>query len=275
MRIISDEHDYYDTALSYGIDPNIKFIRKEEEWDIHNIPNDIKEIISPLLEIVKNMPTELLLNTNSTKQINRYLYLRNTIQFYPVIVGFCGKIHIGLYSTKTNNTIASKRISGQTYYDLQTFVEKYPEEHLKESKTTREDLNDILNKKERHLGFGRMTLTYDNWSKIKEAENKNYDDIFIKLKTPIFTLIDWGRTNINFKINSNLKKFMFFQIKDSTQAFQDISMYLGNQLALENDPIPLNVSDKEMLYKKGFDDMSFKRHKDDPKMPSYNKKKKG
>lgn len=46
-------------------------------------------------------------------------------------------------------------------------------------------------------------------------------------------------------------------------------MYLGNQLARQNDP-PAEISDEIMRDEKGFDEWSFRRHKEED--PKYLKK---
>lgn len=57
--------------------------------------------------------------------------------------------------------------------------------------------------------------------------------------------------------NDSLKDLDFFRVFDTYTAFQEIAMYLGSQ-AQPNNPIP-NVSDRDMVVAKGFDQFSFRK----------------
>jgi hypothetical protein len=266
MRIIGKRRDYYDTALSYGIDLNLVYVRKEEEWEASRVkndkfPSDTKTIIKPLIDILNRMPNYIY--EISSRRINPSIV--------PFIVGFCGKIHLGLYHQSSAYYTIKDKANGKAYYDTYDMISKIPEKVLEHQRFSRSELAEKLNSKippKTDLTFRpHLRFTHDYWKKIKEeVENKRFDDIFIKFNTPIFSLVDYGdRNNYRFTINPNLEFWSFVQVKYPTQCFQEISMYLGNQLALQQDPVPLNVSDSDMIHKKGFDKWSFRRHKDDPK----------
>lgn len=67
-----------------------------------------------------------------------------------------------------------------------------------------------------------------------------------------------------------LKADEFQKIKGPAETFQQISTYLGNQLARQPDPSS-TISDEILRDEKGFDKWSFRRHKEEDKK---NRKKK-
>lgn len=54
-------------------------------------------------------------------------------------------------------------------------------------------------------------------------------------------------------------------IRNPFSVHQEIATYLGNRLAVQRDPEPV-ITDNLLRYKKGFDEWSFRRHREeDPK----------
>jgi hypothetical protein len=59
------------------------------------------------------------------------------------------------------------------------------------------------------------------------------------------------------EINPNLKSIEFFKIKDAFSTFQEISMFLGNSLIVQNKQS--EISDKDKIGKHGYDKWSFRK----------------
>ncbi len=122
-------------------------------------------------------------------------------------------------------------------------------------------------------------LTHGTWdTAAANVLNKRFDDIFIELAIPAFKVeyIALNRLKSVDKIRCTLNPFLkpdgFQRIKGPAEAFQEISIYLGNQLAHQPDPIA-NISDEVLRDEKGFDEWSFRRHQEEDK--KYKKRKRG
>lgn len=85
-----------------------------------------------------------------------------------------------------------------------------------------------------------------------------HTQIFEEFKCPIF-LYDLSFGNKDIEINLRLNTLGFQKIFNPYQAFQEISMYLGN-MAFPNRIIP-HISDEIMAEAKGFNKFSFRKDK--------------
>ncbi len=265
MRIISKFHDYYDSALSYGIDPNLLYIRTEQEcrfgydsdkgesWK--EIPKDVSpnihEAFKSLWPIFSKIPKSIRYGKTSDDEF----------KISPKIIGFCGKIHLCM------------EIDDVNYFSPQMFVAKYPQETLDRLKIKRNYLKEILDVPQPRWSD---QLTYEGWKKLTdEYEQNTYDSVFIEIGQPIFVIkrdlsSGWRNAVQIIILNPNLRKQNFQIIKSASEAFQEISMYLGNQLVMVKDPKPI-ISDTIMRDKKGFNEWSFKTHSADSGKPRRRK----
>lgn len=258
MRIISNFHDYYDSVLTHGIDPNLLYIRKEQEcrfWlniGLNRQQEIPKEVSSNIYKIFE--PLRIILN-EIPKRIVYGKKFNDEILITSKIIGFCGKIHLCM------------EIDDINYFNPQMIVSKYPQELLDKLNIKRTFLKELLDVP--HSKWSDR-LTYEGWKELTEKwENHTYDSVFIEIGQPIFVIQKHGyRYNSNERIilNPNLRKQNFQIIKSPSEAFQEISMYLGNQLVMIKDPKPI-ISDTIMRDKKGFDKWSFKTHSADSGKP--------
>jgi hypothetical protein len=140
------------------------------------------------------------------------------------IVGFCGKFYPFMRKDEDPNF----------YYSLEDYLEgnNYYRWH-----------------KERVSNF------FNYWDKIS-------DDIFIQLDVPILVVKSfnarWGtiRSRALVELNPRLKGYQFQKIKGGQEAFQEIQMYLTNQLVKTKDPDI--IEDKYRITQHGFDKHSFR-----------------
>lgn len=91
------------------------------------------------------------------------------------------------------------------------------------------------------------------------------DDIFLHEKAPIIA-VDGDLI----RINPNLRKMDFHTIMDPFTAYQELSMFLGNNMAQQLDPVP-KTTDELKAHAHGYDKWSFRTHKEDSK--KYKKRK--
>lgn len=207
MRIISSFKDYYDSGMSFGMDPKLIYVREEKEI---------------LVDKNDKVQKEFLDNHN----LFRHTYHSHNI------LGFCGKVY-PLYSF-------GSRIQCCSYNYL-----------FANSKYER----DFVNSQPSWLPGGQVKGD-ENWGK------KISDDIFRKYNSPIIIAsAPYGYSYLNeitLTINARLKDYQFMKIFDVVSCYQEISMYIGNELAKQEDPI-IKHSDKLKAESHGFDKWSFRK----------------
>lgn len=237
MKIYSKFHDYYDSAMGYGVDDHI-------HW-----------------------------NRNATKIADDvYPNVPNIGSLYPFdikaeihIIKFCGKMYpvVEIYKT-INNQIKSH---GYAYNStdilniLNKIVKKNEVEKVFPKTKTREHW--ILG---RYLHFSQRDI--DTF--FKEYTRKSIGlELFFEYKTPIIiTRRERGYgtdKEHGMFINCELKPYSFQKIIDPFTAYQEIEMFMGGVLGL-NDPETVNIEDKYLSKQKGFNEWSFK------KLPTKRKK---
>lgn len=259
MRIISNFRDYYDSALCYGADPNLLYVRTEQVFkrDLYSrdvkkyFPDDMDDILRPVFSLLTKMPEEITL---SSKRFRKNFKIEITSK----IIGFCGILYPAM------------EIEDVTYYSPQSIIETLPDKVLDSVYMTREKLEELINTKEPWgfgMGWGYNLLSSKSWEKLTlDISSRKYDDVFVGLKSPIFRFEKLvGARFYQLTLNPCLKKDLFQKIKIPTDCFQEISMYVGNQLVTQEDP-KAAISDDVLRDEKGFNKWSFRKHRDDPKM---------
>jgi hypothetical protein len=242
MRIISKFKDYYDIGLSYGIDPNLTFIRETKKidtsYDDKNIPSEFKECLSLMPEIKFK-------DYNSTKHI----------------IGFCGKTYPCISLQKFSHSYFFYSIVELRKYLIQ---KRLNENHLIKNKTLKPYISGYYNVFEIKKLINNNIGGIFNKMSCEEFDNKFYgkriaDDFFRFNNSPIFVLESksFSKT-LTFKINPLLRNYNFSKEIDPYTAFQELSMYIGSNLVKQKDPNP-KFSDELKREIAGFDKWSFKK----------------
>lgn len=163
------------------------------------------------------------------KRIDKKIYFYRTF-----IIGFCGELYLGL---KYRSSIS---------YDT-CFIENF---------INKEEEVSYFNKKWRHsyLSF------YGKFSPLNI--NRNLKKIFYSEKVPYFSLEETyylrsRETVLTFV--PLLKKYKFYKVYDSCSAFQEISMFFGNNLSKERQGNIPTGNDEVLARSKGFDKWSFRK----------------
>lgn len=267
MRIISDFKDYYDSAQGFGTDPNLLYVRKLESFEfvtrfsISNerkarMPRDLDEILRIPLDRVRQLPHSIV------QRIGKFDAKYPEIPIAAKLIGFCGFLHPAI------------EIDGTTFYATDQISSQLSEVYLKRFGIDREALETSLARKAGKRGrwyWGPDPLSHDSWLEVtKDFLGKRFDEIFVALELPAFK-VEYLALNkrlsvdkIRCTLNPFLKADEFQKIKGPAEAFQEISMYLGNQLARQPDPAS-DIPDEIRRDEKGFDKWSFRRHKEEDK----------
>lgn len=236
MRIIGKTRDYYDSVRAFGIDPNCVYIRKREEYDIENINFDFNKLF-----YTKEI------GPNKCFPYNTFIDRYNNDFFHKLyIIGFCGRLYPCFKLTyEYSHNYKSKIYTSYVYNisDIKNFL--------------------ITHKLKRNIEIfenkGRWSeFTEDNINNIfnylKEKE-KECDELFHLERIPTFVL---DVNNKNLVWNEILADYQFYRVVDTFTAFQELAGYISGVLGGQS-PKMVDISNDDMIHKKGFDNMSFKK----------------
>jgi hypothetical protein len=228
MRIVSNFHDYYDGVRGYGSDPRLVYVRETKEIEEPNL-----ETIAPLLYIANKMP---YWNEGSRG-----------------VVAFCGRAFP--FYTYHSATVYSLQ-------ELKKIIRSMPlpSDYLENTKALLESLGNARFRREykyRYLHYyGQLNET--SWNKFtKDMDLSLDDDFFRTLNAPVVLIEPSGR-DCNLVLNPRLNKYNFASQRDPYTAYQELSMFLGNNMATQKDP-EVHISDKLRAENHGFDKWSFRK----------------
>ncbi len=236
MKIISEFQDYYDCIRAYGADPKLLYIRKTSELEKQE-PIDIG--YSP--------PPPPSSSGNS---------------IYRGFIAFCGKAY-PLY-------LAPAMLKWKAFYSFDKLYQ-----HIQErAKTAAADnayhykqyLKEISEPWPWKHYLGEEYLCQESWDRFCKTRKIDIDDAwFRKYKAPVFLYLEkravWRTREANITINPCLKDYNFASQVDPFQAYQQIAMYVGNNLVTQMDPDPY-ISDELRAHSAGFDKWSFRKKKE-------------
>lgn len=260
MRIISKHKDYYDNAAPWGNDDHLTFVRHLKTLgrapiNLHS--SEDKKLAASLRSMigVLNAPRAIRLDSDYPYKDNRF------------IIGFCGKKYIGW------------KIEDKCYYSLPDFFKavdnnKSVNSSLVKGNTAkaRKAKHKAYVKKARELDTTKPNLIYSKWN----PRNHHYpateqgwlrwhetakskllisDDIFRLAGTPV-VLFDMATGS--FTLNPVLKEYDFAKVVDPYRAYQEIEMFLGNNMVSQFDPSS-GRTDNEIRDSKGMDKWSFRK----------------
>lgn len=176
-------------------------------------------------------------------------------EYSLLLIGFCGRTHLCLVKI-------IKKIN-----DANEYLYLYKEDIQNEFEI-------LSKKKDKHYKNSFKNI----WDRY---ENKEYTDVFIKYKTPIFLQYLYGLSYkyddesesviLNFYgdtkftiLNPKLKTIKFFKVKDTYTAFQEIQSFISGVIGNKEKEI-VNITDKDKINQHGFDYKWSFRNPDPPK----------
>ncbi len=231
MRIISKFHDYYDSVQAHGVDPKLIYKREQRTLEV---PRNLWSH-DRVLELARWVPRDRRWGVNGS------------------IILFCGKAH-PVWKCDQSWCMVPERI----------------EQHL-EQRRKRTDLriNEIPPKDAFKGGLkpswweqhepAHCPLTNSGVAKFSKRCNEALIDagVHVEFSAPVLLVTElWSLVTV--QTNPCLKDFEFYKKVEPFTAFQEIAMYLGNELA-QPDIAPQSVGGDDVIARaKGFDDKSFR-----------------
>lgn len=247
MKIISKFHDYYDTSMSFGIDPKLIYFRKQELIDV-----------PPSIKIGYRDEYYLLGGRSFNKSRNTTIYPKFGI------IGFCGIIFPYYYIEirKPHPHMSARTITIDKYcYSMdevdEFMISNFTKNQLREynEKPPKNKIRWYYSKEARY--------SIENMFNFVQTQPKDLVDIFLNNKIPVYHLYTAqpkGKNIPEILSNPRLTDLDFVTVKDPFTAFQDISMYISGVLGTPMMPMP-EMPDDDMRDIKGFDKYSFRKGK--------------
>lgn len=229
MRIHSKFKDYYDTALGFGSDPNVHWVRETLKLDRPELCSSI-------------MIPSMMRREYSQPKFKKFERIPGDESIQPVVILFCGQLYPCMWISVCPYGSETPRIN-TLCHTIDRFEECliiWGSDILKRRSWIRQSL------------VNRTKAYFDQ----RVSENR-IRDIHFEVKSPIVMVTQNDRNQNDVTINPILKTFGFQGIVDPFTAFQEISMYISGVLGSKEVDM-IQISDEDMKYKKGFHDMSFK-----------------
>lgn len=239
MKIVGG-HDYYDSAIQYGIDDTIVFVREKDR------KIDTKD--GPFLERDLN----LVLEDGRGRRVHtdRRNYINSSTRLERISVLFCGKMYNGFHVPAVWGT---KDRYIWSFNEYVKFLEELGLHIPKEQKYTYKGKPDSTN----YLETVKSYFT-------PVAQDGNKDWAITNNVT--IAVLQWGdlfdSKKCWFLNPSNLKSIQFYKVMDAFTAFQEISMWVGGVLAGQGNKM-VEITDNNMKIRKAGHDpkVSFRKAK--------------
>lgn len=237
MRIISKFRDYYDGVRGLGHDDRLTYVRHEEVFDdLKSLPVELAPVVLALEPLVPD-PFGYTVRSARNEEV--------FVQFGLIL--FAGRLH-PVASVRQEPVGGWSRPEPSYMYDfheLKAFVDK--------------------------TGFADQS----GWSwhleatrrRMKSAETffrlGGSEQLMVQaLGANVPCLAYWYRglradPRCRVRVNPNLSRVQFYRRLDAWQAWQELSMFLGNIAA--PDRVPSSVADSDRIAQRGFDKWSFRK----------------
>ena len=253
MIIKSPFKDYYDHCVGYGIDKAVVFDRQTETA----LVGQCRPGHSPLSDAVLDIANQC------SQLIDNLVELRSGY-FSPIVVGFCGRLYVGLKCYVQDG----KQIHLQRINQLRVLLNEAdrmivtPRFHWSERDFADDDIN-----REWSSGSGYFSLasrsgakTLSEWFE-RNAHQMDVDrqDVFFKHNLVSFVYErHLGYRGVSVTLNPVLNDYNFQRRIDGITAFQEISMHVAS-LHSANARQPEPITDELRALSKGFDKRSFRK----------------
>lgn len=225
MKIISKEKDYYDGLMDHSSD------RLNKVW-----VRNSEKVYLPIFRL---------------KEFDlKYFYWGNEINLYFLIV--TGRVYsvLSLHNFAKNDPKTGKYIPAYKsyYYTLEDFDKEHPE--ISRS---------MYNKRAVKVGYDKGRIK-DHWIDFFKPLSLDFTDLCIELNSPII-LIRKDKDKFLCETNVNLGEIGFSKVMNSFAIYQELDMFISNQLVNDNMPMT-QMTDADKIQAHGFDKVtSFRKGK--------------
>lgn len=241
MRILGG-HDYYDTALAFGRDETLVFVRSPSEK-----ARQVKESEAGL-----RPAPEGAITFGSSDFIRNTTHLHDNVEYtiYPRIVWFAGRRHGGMQVTRYGRGFKSGSMEDLWFWDADRFSEFLAsiEASLREPRKGRDP--------DASINTASVEAFFSDPG--REAEVSWLVDQRISIA--ISEMDRWTRSeNACWRIDGDGLKDIHFQRRVTPyEAFQMLSQWVGGVLPRNGAEMVVIKDEKTMLSKHGMDKWSFK-----------------
>jgi len=227
MRIHSKFKDYYDTALSHGIDKTLHFVRKTETLERNKKTDDVFEKVE---KVFNDIP------------LQQKYWRSDRTSFMPIVIFFCGKTYL-VYHFEAKTSLDVKE---DYFHKLEQLLEY-------------EDIIEKTKKTKYKPWRPTLHFTQETISNIMKTINGQPHKLNVDLKTPIIVAklkgsgyYGYKKDDIEIILNDSLRQYNFMKHADPYTAFQELSMFIGGVIG-SPDPPMIKISEKDKIISKGFD----------------------
>jgi hypothetical protein len=251
MKISSNFHDYYDSLRAMDQDDDPLYVRLRKEYPLNDNPYYGSRV----------QLTTTPQDRQHGNQIRGYtVHVGGNGQWWKSsVIGFCGRVYpfitIGIGKNAKHAFTPQRALKLiQQYEDLSDMPR-----HFSEIKREKQGLLQLLN---RPLSNYYNHFQFAQWANLLN-NNQIGDTIFRHFKSPVLLVEEIGLVP-TLITNPILRQCDFVQVLTPQQVYQELSMFIGNNLADVNRVPPRPISDKLKAESKGFDKWSFKNTKNRP-----------
>lgn len=244
MRIIAKNKDYYDSALSFGHDPNVVFVREESSfWMLRDSTDDEHRFMLPVMRAESTFRRWM-----QSAATNRSGW---EFSFYPFTVAFCGRTYPGIEIQYQKSGYFGDPET-KCFYDYESYTEQLHRFGLEYTEERRRSYSWDKNPK-------TSPRCEDEVKEYFAAAGSDHISFFAERRQPI-VVCHYVRheTKMAVDINPVLADYDFYKVFDAYTAFQELDMFISGVMARDGNPME-EISDEDMRDKKGFDNMSFKK----------------
>ena len=251
MKLSSKQHDYYDGPFRYngggGNDKKSVFVRNKRL-----LPDDM--VVSELLSYIP---------------YNDNLQTPNATVSYGV-VGFCGNLYPFVKVARLMNVNGDVKPTITCFYNFNHMLANMPDLFRKTQTDRFSSNNGLFDKCKVYLEHG-TTRIYEFGKGLLVGNIKNdkqFSSLFLKERIAYF-VAEYGSRQppsglcelLDITAYPVLKDYGFFKVFDTFAAFQQIEMFLQNQIMKPDDPYIEPVPDVVTAESHGFNKESFRQER--------------
>lgn len=238
MRIVSNVKDYYDSASGYGVDTTVVYNRKER-------------ILDPRVEADSPIYNDIKAAVDKATSNDRIQRLDRFANHSTVVIGVAGKLYIGLrFFIDGRPEVTEKRL----FVPFRDF--NIPTTALFAWNASNLTPEQLATKSGTFIHSGNVGTPGEFFEKNEGKLIVEDLDLFTKHNIVTFAAVITPQEHI-IRLDPCLLDWGFQKVLDSFTAFQEISMHVSGVLAQKEQMMHV-PTDKELLYARGHDDMSFK-----------------